>query len=173
MINKDITQEPAVQSCEQESRKIALGENIIDVFYPLFRSILSQTVYRYLAVGGICFFTNFCIFHVSYYLFYQKYQISYPHFPSHFFALSTSMCFTIPIGFFLNRVYVFANSRLLSQVQFIRYVISTVVTVILSAFLLDFLVATLELNLTIAFLVNVVTIQLMNYFVQKKFSFQE
>lgn len=172
-MNKDIIQKLVVQAKVGRREQTTIGANIIDIFYPIFRSFLSHLVYRYLAVGGICFFTNFCIFHLSYYFIYQRYQISYMHLPSHFFALTTSMCFTVPIGFHLNKMYVFANSRLLNQTQLIRYVLTTIATVIISAVLLDFLVTILKINITIAFLTNVVTIQLLNYFVQKKFSFQQ
>jgi putative flippase GtrA len=164
---------PIVQAREQKIEKTTVGANMIDIFYPIFRLFLSHLVYRYLAVGGICFFTNFCMFHISYHFIYQRHQISFLHLPSHFFSLTTSMCFTIPIGFYLNKMYVFANSKLLNQTQLIRYVLSTVATVAMSTILLDILITALKINITIAFIANVVIIQLLNYFIQKKFSFKQ
>ncbi|TCC90604.1 hypothetical protein EZ428_15165 [Pedobacter frigiditerrae] len=145
----------------------------LDVFYPIFKNVLTFEVYRYLAVGGICFFLNFSIFHLSYYFIYSKYLYQTPLFEPYFLALLTSLSFTLPAGFYLNKNFVFKGSHLKLRTQLLRYSFTTIGTVILSKILMDIMVGTLSLNLTASFLLNVFIVQFANFIVQKNLSFYQ
>ncbi|NQX43053.1 GtrA-like protein [Pedobacter steynii] len=148
-------------------------QRMLDLFYPLFKSFISHRVYRYLAVGGVCFLINFCVFHFSYYLVcaHGNYRVLFlkPHNQS----VLTSLCITLPIGFYLNRNFVFKDSMLEKNIQFFRYISSTIINAGLFAFLIDFLVTKVQWNVTLIYMFGVFVVQFFNYFIQRDISFNK
>ncbi|RQO64392.1 hypothetical protein DBR40_25545 [Pedobacter sp. KBW01] len=140
----------------------------LDIFFPLFKKVMTKEVYRFLAVGGVCFFLNFCIFHSSYFFLYKD---NFHPVKPHTLALLSSLSITIFVGYFLNRSYVFVTKEANEQRQFFRYFLTTILNVLISIYLLDFLIMA-KINVTIAFILNVVIVQTINFFVQKNFSFK-
>lgn len=152
------------------SHKSVLKKGIY-IFHSYLKPFMSERVYVYLAVGGICFFINFMVFHVSFYFIYVK--LTNPIIPPSIAAILSSLSFTLPIGFYMNLNFVFFGSKLSKQIQFIRYVISTILGVFASGFLIKFFISDLKWNVTVSFLLNMMIIQTINYFVQMYFSFKK
>ncbi|KIA92229.1 hypothetical protein OC25_17465 [Pedobacter kyungheensis] len=144
---------------------------ILDIFFPLFKKIIPFELYRYLAVGGICFLINFSVFHLTYFLLLDKNSNEMFFLNNNMKSLMASMSITLPIGFFLNKNFVF-DSSLTKGSSFLRYGISTIASVYFSKNLLDYLVIYLNWNLTLSFLFTTASIQTLNYFFQKKVSFR-
>ncbi len=143
-------------------------EKAIDFLFPIFKGFLSKQVYRYLAAGGICFAINCMIFHLSYY--FSPFNFGY-YFSKHTISLLASMSITIFVGFYLNRKFVFYGSDLNRRKQFFRYTSSTILGTISSILLMDLFIDIFHWNVTISFLSNIILIQLLNFFVQRHFSF--
>lgn len=141
---------------------------VLDIFYCLFSRILPFKVYRYLAVGGICFSANFVIFHCSYYYFKHHAVSLAPHIA----ALLCSLSVTVFLGYYLNNRFVFTTGTLSQRSKLFRYCFTTIAGVIVSTYLLGFLVS-MGINITVSFLLNIAIVQCLNYFVQKGFSFKD
>lgn len=147
-------------------------KRLLDVFYPIFKAFMPKSTYRYLAVGGICFLTNFCIFHFSYYCIYTKLPLPPEQVYPHVLSILTSFSITVFIGFILNAKFVFTDSILGMKEQRFRYVGSTIVATIVSIILMHLFSVCLKMNLTISFLMNILIIQTANFYIQKYFSFR-
>lgn len=141
----------------------------LDIFYPCVRGLLTYEIYKYLIVGGLCFIINSLIFHISYY-----YVISTQNviLSKHFQSQLASLCITIPIGFLLNKKYVFFTPKNKSKIQFIFYLLTTLITVVVYTIVLDFLISNLALNATFSFSFTIIIVQFINFFVQKKITFK-
>jgi putative flippase GtrA len=143
----------------------------LDLLYPFFKRFMSFEVYRYLAVGGICFFLNIIVFHVTFYYLSRIGSNENVFFNNNFKSLLASMSVTLPTGFLLTKYFVFKSS-LSKDKQFLRYSLSTIMTVYLSKKILDFLIIDLHCQVTVSLLLSIAFIQAVNFFFQKKISFQ-
>ncbi|WP_180277229.1 GtrA family protein [Chryseobacterium sp. 52] len=132
---------------------------------------MSFQVYRYLAVGGVCFFINFCIFHLTYFFLLKYKAVDMSIFNNNLKSLIVSLTVTIPVGFYLNRNFVF-DGLLEWKGQLWRYITTILASVYLSKILLDFFIIRLEWSVTLSFLLNIAIVQFVNFFVQKKISFK-
>jgi putative flippase GtrA len=98
---------------------------LIDIFYPLFKQMLSLQTFRYAACGGINTLLDIFLFSFSYNFIIKKHQVDLglvtlsPHIASLFLALSISL----PTGFYLNRYVVFQNAGLNRRSQLLRYIL--------------------------------------------------
>jgi putative flippase GtrA len=143
----------------------------LDLPYPIFKRLMSFELYRYLAVGGICFLLNMMIFHIVYYYLLHYTPTENIFFNNNLKSLLSSMCVTVPTGFYLIKNFVF-SSVLNEKKQFFRYSISSIASVFLSKKLLDFFIINLHLQVTIALLLSITIIQVGNFFFQRKVSFK-
>ena len=158
---------------ERKNTMYSLTDKVLDIFYPMLRGVMTKQVYRFLAVGGVCFAVNILIFHSSYHWVYKPYQISTPYLPAYMFAFFTSLAITILLGFFLNYYFVFHGSVLERRVQFFRFSYSTLLEAIAGYYLMRFFVEKLLWFPTLALIVNVAIVQTVNYFIQRDYSFKK
>ena len=113
--------------------------NVVDFFYPPFRSIMPLQTFRYAACGGgntaLGIFLYFIGFHFVY---------TQPVVHVSFLALSNyiaaeylfAIWFTFPIGFYLGRYVVFPESALRKRVQLFRYFLVVAGSILLNYLLL-------------------------------------
>ncbi|MCU7693973.1 GtrA family protein [Haoranjiania flava] len=144
---------------------------MLDIFYPVFRKVMPKQVYRFLAVGGVCFLINIIVFHFSYHL-YDSGKFGPLPAPAYIAAFFTSLSITVLVGFYLNKNYVFRGSVLEKRTQFFRFCYSTVLEAIISYYLLRFFVEGLHWHPSLALIAGVAVIQTANYFIQKHYSFK-
>ncbi len=115
---------------------------IIDIIYPLFKNFLSLQTFRYAACGGVNTLLDICLFSISYNLIIRKHDVTIgfitmsPHIASLFLAF----CITLPTGFYLNRYVVFQQSGLRRRSQLFRYVLVTLICIVLNYILLKIFV---------------------------------
>lgn len=146
-------------------------EKFLDFLYPVFRKFIPFELYRFLAVGGVCFVLNFAVFHLSYLYVFRYWHHASFFLQPHFYALLASMSVTILVGFYMNKKFVFKGAVLGVSIQFRRFAISSFVLVIASKLLLDLMVIVWGWNLTVSFIANTVLIQTVNFLFQKRISF--
>jgi putative flippase GtrA len=115
---------------------------IIDLFYPLFKRLFSLQTFRYVACGGVNTLLDIGMFAVSYHLIFRKHDVSIGAITisSHIAALLLGLCFTLPIGYYLNRYVVFQESGLRRRVQLFRYISVTFLCIGLNYILLKLFV---------------------------------
>ncbi len=158
---------------ERKNTLYSLTEKMLDIFYPMLRGVMTKQVYRFLAVGGVCFAVNILIFYISYHWVYLPYDISTKPLPSYMFAFFTSLSITILLGFFLNYYFVFYGSILERRVQFFRFSYSTLLEAIAGYFLMRFFVEIFLWFPSLALIINVAIVQTVNYFIQRDYSFKK
>lgn len=146
---------------------------VVDIFYPLLKKVLPKQIYRFLAVGGICFAINIIVFHVSFYYLYLPLNIGLRNIPPYMLAFFTSLSITVLLGFYLNKEFVFNGSVLEKHVQFVRFCYSTILEAIASYLLLRFFVEQLGWHPTLSLIFNVMIIQTANFFIQRDYSFKK
>ncbi|TKC07181.1 GtrA family protein [Pedobacter frigoris] len=144
---------------------------LLDIPYPIFRKHVSFELYRYLAVGGICFLLNMGVFHFSYYYFFINNLNQNIFFNNNLMSLLTSMVITVPIGFYLTKNFVF-SSKLKENTQLFRYSVSILLSLFLSKNILDIFIINLCLNVTVSFLVSIFVTQIFLFYFQKLISFR-
>jgi putative flippase GtrA len=149
---------------------LTLVTRLLDSIFKIFKAYLPYEVYKYLAVGGICFFLNFVIFHLCYYIAYRN--ISWILSTAKLSVFS-AYAVTLPLGFWLNSFYVFPHTTLSFAAKFFRFVSSNVLSGILTAFLIDILITTFISPIPLFYVFTVAAVQYGNFFVQKKFTFRK
>jgi putative flippase GtrA len=83
-----------------------------------------------------------------------------------------SFCITFPIGFLLNRYVVFQGSVIAGRVQFFRYGITVIVSILLNYMFLKLFVEGLKLYPTIAKILTTFIVVGFSYISQSYFTFK-
>ncbi len=150
---------------------------IIDFFYPPFRKVMSEQLFRYAACGGgnlvldwILYFLvyNFVIGHEIVQLSIINYQLSItPHI--------ASLCIVFPItlltGFWLQKNVTFSSSNLHSARQLGRYVVIVMINLAINYFGLKLCVEALGWYPTPSKMVITLVTVAISYLGQKYFTF--
>ncbi|MDB5116076.1 MAG: hypothetical protein JWQ79_1568 [Mucilaginibacter sp.] len=107
---------------------------IIDLFYPLFKSIFSLQTFRYAACGGVNTILDIGLFSINYNLVFKKHNfiLGSITLSPHIASLLLAFCITLPTGFYLNRYVVFQQSGLRRRSQLLRYILVTLICVALN-----------------------------------------
>jgi putative flippase GtrA len=150
--------------------------NIIDIFYPLFKSFMPQQTFRYAACGGGNALLNFLIFYLTENFIVKKQVV---HFfagiavSSHIFSFLMAFGITFPIGFYLNTFVVFDGSYLLKRVQLFRYLIIVMFCLGLNYFFMKLFVEEFGWYPTPSYMFTFTIVTLFSYFSQRNFSFKK
>jgi putative flippase GtrA len=114
----------------------------IDLFYPLFKRLFPLQTFRYVACGGVNTLLDIAFFAVNYHLILRKHNVNIGAITisPHIAALLLGLCFTLPIGYYLNRYVVFQESGLRRRVQLFRYISVTFLCIGLNYILLKLFV---------------------------------
>ena len=96
---------------------------LIDIFYPMFRKIMSLQTYRYAASGGLNTVLGLAFYFIAYKFILREQDLHFGFyaFKSHVAALFISFCFCFPFGFFLMKYVVFNDSKTKGRIQLFRY----------------------------------------------------
>ncbi len=147
---------------------------VLDFFYPLFESFLNRPTFYYLACGGANSLLDLILFSTGYeYIFKGNLiQIGILKISSHITALFFSLFITIPTGFFLSKHIVF-QSVANNKIQFLKYSIIVIFSLIINYVLMDFFVETIHITPFISKICTTSTIVIFSYLGQKKFAFKK
>lgn len=159
-----------------------LSENIrifIDFFYPPFRKLLPQQVFRYAACGG----GNMVLDWVLYFFFYNfvvGHDLVYFTLPlvgeicitPHIMALCIVFPITLVTGFWLNRHVTFTGSNLHSYRQLLRYCLIVGINLLVNYLGLKLLVEMWGWYPTPSKMVITLVTVIISFFGQKYFSFR-
>ncbi len=153
-------------------RKRAL--QIIDFFYPPFRSWLSLPTFRYLASGGITAASGVIGYFIIYnFLLHQQDVVIGEYLvTAHIAALAIESVSTFCIGFMLNKYLVFTQSNLKGRIQLFRYATVVMTNVLLNYALMKILVEGFHFYPSVAKALITLVLAIFSYFSQKYFSFR-
>jgi putative flippase GtrA len=148
---------------------------IIDLFYPLFKKIFSLQTFRYVACGGVNTLLDIGLFAVNYHLIFRKHNvvIGAITISPHIAALWLAFCFTLPIGYYLNRYVVFQESGLKRRVQLFRFILVTFLCIALNYVLLKLMVDYLGWYPTPSKVLTTIFVAAFSYITQTFFFFKK
>jgi putative flippase GtrA len=149
-------------------------EQFIDFFYPLFARFMNRMTFRYAACGGANTLFDIFLFFVSYNFIFDKKIVELPFISisPYIAAFMLSFCITFPIGFLLNRYVVFQGSVIAGRIQFFRYGVTVVVSILLNYLFLKVFVEVLGLYPTVAKILTTVIVVAFSYISQSYFTFK-
>jgi putative flippase GtrA len=149
-------------------------EQFIDFFYPLFARFMNRMTFRYAACGGANTLFDIFLFFVSYNFIFDKKIVELPFISisPYIAAFMLSFCITFPIGFLLNRYVVFQGSVIAGRIQFFRYGVTVVVSILLNYLFLKVFVEGLGLYPTVAKILTTVIVVAFSYISQSYFTFK-
>ena len=147
---------------------------ILDFFYPLFKSFLPKETYRYAATGGgnlvLDILLYFLVFH--YVLFEQNLDLGFIVISPHIAAFLLVFPITFSTGFLLAKYITFTQSALRGKKQLIRYGLTVFGSIILNYLLLKFFVDKLEFYPTPSKILTTVISIVYSFIAQKYFTFK-
>ena len=152
----------------------ALLLQVIDLFYPLFKKVMTLQMYRYAACGGGNTLLNIFIYFVTYNFILQKeiLHLGPVAISPHIAAFLIAFCITFPIGFYLSMYVVFQGSYLKRRVQLFRYFMVALMCIVLNYVLLKTFVEVLHIFPTPSMMLTTGIVVLFSYFSQRYFSFR-
>ena len=154
-------------------KKIIL--DVVDFFYPPFKKIMPLQTFRYAICGGGNTALGIFLYFIAYNFIFEK-QIVHLG----FVALSPyiaaeylfSIWITFPVGFYLSRYVVFAESEIKRGIQLFRYFITVAGAVIIKYSLLKFFIEVFGWYPTPSNMATSVFVIAFSYISQRYFSFK-
>jgi putative flippase GtrA len=148
--------------------------NIIDLFYPLFKKVMTLQMYRYAACGGGNTVLNIFIYFITYNFVLQKQilHLGIVAISPHIAAFLIAFCLTFPIGFYLSMYVVFQGSILKRRVQLLRYFMVAIGCIILNYIFLKIFVEILGFYPTPSMIATTGVVITFSYLSQRYFSFR-
>jgi len=147
---------------------------MIDFFYPPFRKIMPQQIFRY----GACGVSNVMFDWVVYFIVYnfilkhQMLHLGFVTLSSYIAAYVFTFPITIVTGFLLQKFVTFTNTGLQARVQLVRYLLVGVLNITLNYAGLKLLVEYFGIYPTPAKMIMTVFAAGFSYFCQTKFTFR-
>ena len=148
---------------------------VIDFFYPPFRKIMSQELFRYGCCGGL----NLALEWVLYYVFYhyvfrgQIFHLGFVAFTPHIAAFVFKFPITFLTGFWMARHISFSGSTLRGRTQIVRYLIVTVVNILINYLGLKLFVEVFQWWPTISYVIISIICVTFSYLTNKYYSFKK
>ena len=158
----------------QMSRTIRYLSKILDFFYKPFRKILPEETFRYLFFGGINTSLEAILYFIFYNFIFFKKNISFfdiaitPHVAA-FLVVFPIVFFT---GFLFSRYFIFTRSSLKSRIQFKRFGVTILLSLLLHYVLLKFFVELLLFFPTPSKVITSALVALFTYLSHRFFTFK-
>jgi putative flippase GtrA len=149
-------------------------ETILDFFYPLFRRFFDKTTYRYAVCGGVNTIFDIFLFFLFYQFVLDKQNLNLGLFviSSHIASFLLAFLLSFPAGFLLMRFVVFQESQLKGRIQFFRYLVIVLCSLLMNYFFLKLFVEYFHFYPTIAKIITTFFVVTFSYFSQRNFSFK-
>lgn len=146
----------------------------VDLFYPLFKTLMPRRTFRYAACGGFNTLLDISLFFVTYNFILHKMPVELdiitvsPHIAS--FLLSFMI--TFPIGFYLSRYVVFQETSVTKRSQLVKYFMVVLGCLFLNYVFLKLFVEYLGWYPTPSKIATTFFVVAFSYFTQKNFTFK-
>lgn len=153
----------------------SLLNKVIDFFYPWFEKFMSRQLFSYGFCGGL----NLALDWVLYYVFYhfiirgRIVDLGFVAISPHIAAFAFRLPITFLTGFWMARHISFTGSELRGRVQITRYLLVTVVNIVINYAGLKLFVDVFEWWPTISYIIISVICVTFSYLSNKYFSFRK
>jgi putative flippase GtrA len=130
--------------------------------------------FRYLACGGTNYLMDFLIYTTSYRFLFKAKVVHTPigAISPHIAAFLLAFFISFPVGFYLNRTFVFTGSTLRGRVQLSRYAFLVFICILLNYIFLKLFVDQMHLVAEVAKLLTTVIVVSFSFVTQKYFTFK-
>jgi len=158
----------------QISRTIRGLSKISDFFYKPFRKILPEETFRYLFFGGVNTFLEAILYFVVYnFIFYEK-NISFINIiiKPHVAAFLVVFPIVFLTGFLFSRYFIFTRSSLKSGIQFKRFGVTILLSLLLHYVLLKIFVEVFLFFPTPSKIITSAIVALFTYLFHRFFTFK-
>lgn len=148
---------------------------VIDYFYPMFSRFMSRQLFSYGFCGGL----NLALDWVLYYVFYhfiirgRIVDLGFVAISPHIAAFAFRFPITFLTGFWMARHISFTGSELRGRVQITRYLLVTVVNIVINYAGLKLFVDVFEWWPTVSYVIISVICVTFSYLTNKHFSFKK
>jgi putative flippase GtrA len=151
-----------------------LFNGLINFFYPPFRGLMNEQLFRYAFCGGFATALDIAVFFISYnyILAKQNLHLGFITLSPYVAAFIIAFFFSFPVGFFLQKYITFTNSVLRGRVQLLRYSLIVAINIALNILFLKLFVEQLHFFPTVARIVTAVIVVTFSYFSQRHYSFK-
>ena len=149
-------------------------ERIILWFYPPFRRFMPEQTFKYAATGGANTALDILLYFIFYHFVLEKQivELGFYAISPHIASFIMSFIITFPIGFILAKYISFPGSFLRKRIQFFRYGLSVVGSVLLNYIFLKLFVESFGWYPTPSKIVTTLIVILFSYTAQKYFTFK-
>jgi len=149
-------------------------ERIILWFYPPFRKFMPEQTFKYAATGGANTALDILLYFIFYHFVLEKQivELGFYAISPHIASFIMSFIITFPIGFILAKYISFPGSFLRKRIQFFRYGLSVVGSVLLNYIFLKLFVESFGWYPTPSKIVTTLIVILFSYTAQKYFTFK-
>lgn len=147
----------------------------LDIFYPLFRSVMNKRTFHYAACGGINMFLDLFLYFVAFNFIFKKEVVQLTPsvaFEPYIAAFLFSFIITFPTGFLLSKYVVWTESNIRGRVQLFRYFLLVLMNLLLNYALLKIFVEVFHIFPTISKFLTIVIVVTFSYLTQKHFTFK-
>lgn len=130
--------------------------------------------FRYLACGGTNYLMDFLIYTLSYRFLFKAKVVHTPAgaISPHIAAFMLAFTVSFPLGFYLNRTFVFTGSTLRGRAQLSRYAFLVFICILLNYIFLKLFVDQMHLIAEVAKLLTTVIVVSFSFVTQKYFTFK-
>ncbi len=146
-----------------------LIQRLLNFFYPVVKKILPFQVYAYLAVGAANTFLNIGLFILLFKLI-EAFSLAVE------VATAVSFAITVVTGFWLQKNFAFAeaeNTKTAIKKQFGKYAMVALQGQFSAYLLTKSMIILLKMNASAAYIITTIIMLIVNYFLQKYFTFKQ
>lgn len=149
---------------------------VVDFFYPPFKSFLPLQTFRYAACGGGTTALGVVLYFIAFHFIYTQpvvyvFNLALSNYiaAEYLFAI----WFTFPIGFYLSRYVVFPDSALRRRVQLFRYFLTVAGSILLNYLLLKLFIEKFLWYPTLSKMAAAIFVITFSYLTNRHFSFKK
>lgn len=158
-----------------ENRVEKLLTTVIDFFYPPFRKFMPLDLFRYGCCGGLNLALEWVLYYVFYHFVFQNdYFVFGPiTFTRHIAAFVFKFPITFLTGFWMARHISFSGSTLKGRTQIVRYLLVTVVNILINYGGLKLFVEVFQWWPTVSYVIISIICVTFSYLTNKFYSFKK
>ena len=158
-----------------EKRFEKLLTTVIDFFYPPFRRFMPLELFRYGCCGGLNLLLEWVLYYVFYHFVFKAkvFDLGFIAFTPHIAAFVFKFPITFLTGFWMARHISFSGSSLRGRTQIVRYLLVTVVNILINYLGLKLFVEVFHWWPTVSYAIISVICVTFSYLSNKYYSFKK
>ena len=158
-----------------EKRFEKLLTTVIDFFYPPFRRFMPLELFRYGCCGGLNLLLEWVLYYVFYHFVFKAkvFDLGFIAFTPHIAAFVFKFPITFLTGFWMARHISFSGSSLRGRTQIVRYLLVTVVNILINYLGLKLFVEVFHWWPTVSYAIISIICVTFSYLSNKYYSFKK